>query len=841
MDKNASLFQEYEKHLPISVIDELKTHITDKISTERLQKILDVLVERYNHAQVSAGEAVGLVSAESIGEPGTQMCIAYDEKVMIKYDDKIHISKIGEFVDSALNTTECNEVDGYQFCDAYGISVLALNDNEKLEWKSVSKLNRHKSPEKLIHIKTKSGRKITATDFHSFVTRKHNQIVSISGKELRVGDRIPVIKYLPEHCTEAISVYEHVEMPAQDFRVKREYRPTKMLPAELALDWDFGWFVGAYLSEGCATQGIVSISNVADSYLNNAKRFISKIGLDYKDKLNDRGFAQGRDIIINSSLLARFMKNTCGSGSAFKKVPELAFSAREEFVSGLLRGYFDGDGNVAVERGMLRVSSNSEELLDGIKLLLNRFEIFASKSKDHKQHYLMIPSKYARTFLEKIGSDIDYKKAGLQELARKPNHQDYIDSISGFDDVLVSVSKKLQLPSRYVNSATKRQKIGRTALSRHVINFENESRTKGIDVSQELNVLKTMLYSDVIWDEIESIEYVSKSQGYVYDLTVPGPHTFATFDGIITHNTLNTFHFAGVSEMNVTVGLPRIIEIFDARKEIKTPMMEIFLKSPYNKADKIRDVAFEIRETKMSDVIQEIQTDIFEQKMVIKLDTVRLEKLQLKPADISALVRAKVKGISMKTEDAAIEVTAKDNTDPSAVSKLKEKIKVIHIKGIKGITQVLPVKRGEEYIILTAGSNFKEIIKLEKIDPKRTTTNNMHEIAAVLGIEAARQAIIDEVNKVIDAQGLNIDIRHVMLVADTMCVSGKVRGITRYGVVREKTSVLARASFETPIKYLINAALVGEIDHLHSVVENVMINQPVPIGTGLPGLVTKVK
>jgi len=162
------------------------------------------------------------------------------------------------------------------------------------------------------------------------------------------------------------------------------------------------------------------------------------------------------------------------------------------------------------------------------------------------------------------------------------------------------------------------------------------------------------------------------------------------------------------------------------------------------------------------------------------------------------------------------------------------------MKGVKGIAQVLPVKRGDEYILLTAGSNLRGILKMKEVDAARTTTNDIHEIRTVLGIEAARQAIIDEVYKVLDAQGLDIDIRHVMLVADTMCVSGKVRGITRYGVVREKTSVLARASFETPIKHLINAALVGETDSLHSVVENVMINQPVPLGTGLPGLVTKM-
>jgi len=111
----------------------------------------------------------------------------------------------------------------------------------------------------------------------------------------------------------------------------------------------------------------------------------------------------------------------------------------------------------------------------------------------------------------------------------------------------------------------------------------------------------------------------------------------------------------------------------------------------------------------------------------------------------------------------------------------------------------------------------------------------------VLGIEAARQSIINEVFKVIETQGLNVDIRHIMLVADTMCITGQIKGITRYGIVGEKASVLARASFETPIKHIINAALIGEVDKLDSVVENVMLNQPVPVGTGLPGLITKFK
>jgi DNA-directed RNA polymerase subunit A" len=175
------------------------------------------------------------------------------------------------------------------------------------------------------------------------------------------------------------------------------------------------------------------------------------------------------------------------------------------------------------------------------------------------------------------------------------------------------------------------------------------------------------------------------------------------------------------------------------------------------------------------------------------------------------------------------------------IYKAKEKIKGIHIKGIKDINQVLPVKRDDEYIIMTSGSNLSEVLQLEGVDAFRTTTNNIFEIQEVFGIEAARQAIIDEVYKVIENQGFNVDIRHIMLVADTMCVSGILKGITRYGVVSEKASALARASFETPIKHIINAALIGEVDNLNSVVENVMLNQAVPIGTGVPDLIMKPK
>ena len=162
------------------------------------------------------------------------------------------------------------------------------------------------------------------------------------------------------------------------------------------------------------------------------------------------------------------------------------------------------------------------------------------------------------------------------------------------------------------------------------------------------------------------------------------------------------------------------------------------------------------------------------------------------------------------------------------------------ISGVKGISQVLIVKKEKEYVILTAGSNLKDIIEVKGVSRDKTVTNDIYEVADIFGIEAAREVIIGEIYKVINSQGLDIDKRHLKLVADAMTVDGEIRGMTRMGIIARKSSILARASFETPIKHFVNATIKASRDELLSVIENIILNQPVPVGTGLPGLMVKI-
>ena len=312
--------------------------------------------------------------------------------------------------------------------------------------------------------------------------------------------------------------------------------------------------------------------------------------------------------------------------------------------------------------------------------------------------------------------------------------------------------------------------------------------------------------------------------------------TAQSFGEPSTQMALNVFHLAGVAEMQVTQGLPRLIEILDARKKPSTPAMEIYLDKEHNNEEASTIFAEKIKEVKLKDVMSEIGIDFSDKKLKIEINKESLKRAHITMDKVAEVLSEKIK---VKKKDFTLSIDLGDRHFKE-IYRIKEKIKDMILSGVKDIAQVLVVKREGNYVILTAGSNLAEILKVKGVDEKKTTTNNIAEIEEVLGIEAAREAIMYEIQKVLNSQGLDIDKRHLMMISDAMTYAGTVKGITRMGIISEKNSVLARASFETPVKHFINATKTGTKDKLASVIENIILNQPVPVGTGLPGLLVKV-
>ncbi|MEK6819337.1 MAG: hypothetical protein AABY10_05390, partial [Nanoarchaeota archaeon] len=316
-----------------------------------------------------------------------------------------------------------------------------------------------------------------------------------------------------------------------------------------------------------------------------------------------------------------------------------------------------------------------------------------------------------------------------------------------------------------------------------------------------------------------------------------GVVTAQSFGEASTQMVLNVFHHAGVAQMQITLGLPRLIEILDARKKPSTPIMEVYLDKEHNNEKDAKVIAEKIKEIKLNDISSEINIDFSSKKLEIVLDQKALRNSHITPKKVlDELIEKKLK-TSLNDHKLVISVAEMEFKE---IYRLKEKLKSAIISGIKGIPQVVVQKRDKDFIILTNGSNLKEIIEVKGVNIEKIFSNDIHDVNEVLGVEAARQTIINEIRSVIQTQGLDINERHLYLVADAMTSSGIVKGVTRMGIITDKASILAKATFETPDKQFVNATIKGTEDELNSVIENILLNQPIPVGTGLPGLLVKV-
>ncbi|MFC4553422.1 MULTISPECIES: DNA-directed RNA polymerase subunit A'' [Halorussus] len=302
-----------------------------------------------------------------------------------------------------------------------------------------------------------------------------------------------------------------------------------------------------------------------------------------------------------------------------------------------------------------------------------------------------------------------------------------------------------------------------------------------------------------------------------------------------TQMTMNTFHYAGVAEIDVTQGLPRLIELVDARKTPDTPMMTVHLEDEYaTDREKAHEVVWQIEATKIL-ALGDISTNVADMIVSINLNEDTLEERMITPEEVAEIIEDEL-GVQTNQQGTVIEF-GPEQPSYRELLQLVEQLREIVFKGIEDVTRVVIRKEqlddGEEFVLYTEGSAFGDAMEIEGVDASRTTCNNIHEIRKNLGIEAAREAIIEETMDTLEEQGLDdVNVRHLMLVADIMTNRGTIESIGRHGISGSKESVLARAAFEVTVNHLLDAAIHGEVDDLNGVTENVIVGKPIKLGTG---------
>jgi DNA-directed RNA polymerase beta' subunit len=898
--------------------------LNKRFNKKALDILLQTIVLDYKRAIVAPGEMVGMIAAQSIGEPTTQMSTSYCEHIRCVKINKntknisMVSGPIGKLCDGLIEenpefTFNTGHVDSVEtLLDALEDEyyIIGVDGQEKTHWNKISHVSRHPVNGNLMTVTTKSGRKVTTTLSHSHLIRDNQTVVPITGADLKEGMRIPVAKHIDNEF-----VNEFIKIGNNDYK----------------LDYLFGWFVGAYLAEGHLSKqsgkqtvsGVINITNISEYFIENTKQFAARFDKTCKFNTRPGQYGPGITTLFSFKPLADLLLLTCNNGSFVKIVPGFAFLAPLEFKAGLIQAYMDGDGNFQCDEKhhQIRSCSRSKQLSKDIALLLNYFDIFASIKENFVKgsaiYNLSVSAKYSKLYEDQIGSLVHTDKLmNLVKYCERDayNVSDEIDQINGLGAIIAKCGKVLALPgqSRNYGRWAKKESIGRRTLEKYIEVFETSENSELI--TDELRILKQAAHSGVIWDEIVNIEIIVPDQTeYVYDFTVPANQTFMTDYGVIVHNTLNTFHFAGVaSKSNVTRGVPRIEEILSLSASLKNPSLTVYLKSEdETDREKASTIQYMLEHTKLQEIVKSIEicfdpddlnTLIDEDKTTMaqyrEFESLVAECLETPLEDVAEkskwIIRIIMdpevmldKNITMDDVNFTLNNTYKDeiscvysdynadklvfrirmnNVLKNASSRSQKNIKLdpldqsdqiyilknfqdtllnnIVLRGVKNINKVILRKikdnlveksgayiKKDIWVLDTIGTNMLDVLGLDYIDPNRTYSNDIIEIFNVLGMEAARFAIYNELAEVLEFDGAYVNAHHMALLCDRMTFTHKMVSIFRHGINNDDIGPIAKASFEETPEMFLKAARHAELDTMRGISANVMCGQEGFYGT----------
>jgi len=347
--------------------------------------------------------------------------------------------------------------------------------------------------------------------------------------------RIPIARYIPE--------------------VPNPLREIKQGETTFIMDKEFGWVCGIYLADGCFNGNIVRITKINPVVEKILTTFSNKYNMKFATRNYKGEYGPGKDNNLHSKDLKDFLMTTFKTGSYDKVIGPIVFHSNKEFIAGIISGYFDGDGNVSVERQLIRVSSRSDTLIEQITALLGYTGLFGTMSqetsvrmKDKVQYTMVIPRKFAQRYKDVIGFNLQEKAEALDKLIEYNNRdgihssQEAIDKIPELGEVIAETGKLLKMPgqSRTYGRWLKKESIGRRTLENYIADFKDMMKIlPEIDVEENMKILESALMADVFWDEIVELIYHEDPKEYVYDFTVPGNDSFMVDCNVLVHNTLN--------------------------------------------------------------------------------------------------------------------------------------------------------------------------------------------------------------------------------------------------------------------------------------------------------------
>lgn len=533
-------------------------------------------------------------------------------------------------------------------------------------------------------------------------------------------------------------------------------------------------------------------------------------------------------------------------------------------------------------------------------LCLARHGIATYVDRESGDARVTIPMCFAAQFQARVGFGVAHKAAELAEAVRQQRVsgvEGFRAHIPGMREVLEEVRAHVP-PEGDLKAVLCRSPHCSGVTPRTLMRCRAHAVTSGAPGGLVAE-LDQAIRADVWWDPIVSIEVERGAAEMVYDLTVGGAlQSFLLSNGVFVHNTLNTFHSAGIAAKNVTLGIPRLQELLTVTKSMRSPCMTLRFRAPFRtSAPFVEYFGRTLPLTTLGDAVlrYDIVDDPDPQHTLVAEDawTVnvgnRLDppppqsasrfvvRLQLNkafmqsrfvaPADVRRVLRRRLlhRAHVLSSEHNDIEWvvrvrllhvdammrTAGMRTDREAVMAHRCMNSVMNTLVISGNPAVssaamrtetahetvvadgaLQHVEHEEHVVDTCGVGLLDVAVVSAVDWYRCQSNDVLEVLAVLGIEAAANVLYDELLSVISFDGTYVYPGHLLMIVDTMTRDGRLKALNRFGVNRDTGSSLARATFEETPEILTDAAVYAENGAVSGVSTNIILGQPADVGTG---------
>ena len=916
--------------------------------------LLETISLSYKRSIVAPGEMVGMIAAQSIGEVSTQMTlnsVTFETHIIVRNKSgEIKKVQIGEFIENKISIAKKLEFykdkdTTYAELEDY-YEIPSCDEDGNILWKQIEAVTKHPVINKdgtntMLKITTHEEREVIATKAKSFLKLINGKITAIDGDSLKVGDYLPVSKKQIDFTeNRTLELRDGILCPSKyiyssevekaklvmnernwwsnhqgvTFRLpyarsdsfvakvsdklrnscrsktcftsgcvytKQTNMNNYTIPETIQLDYNFGYLLGAYSAEGCMTKTQISIANTDIEYFEPILKLCADWNITTKIYKNENKNKEGwtsQDLRIYNTVLCHILENLCGKLSHNKFVSDKIIFSNKECLLGFLDAYIGGDGYVDKKSKVVSISSVSKNLLIDVQQILNVLDIYSYITKPKKQetnnrgsknikqlYRLVVTGSQIHNLASMLNIRIKYKQENLKQLL---NHE-YKYNIHKIDTIVPN------------------------------------------EIDEEIVYQKRDdMYSGVIFDKIKTIEEVSNTTNYAYDLTVSDTKNFNIYNGLALRDT---FHFAGVSsKSNVTRGVPRIEEILSLSSEPKNPSLTVYLnKEDETDKEKASAIMYMIEHTKLEEIVEavEICFDPDDLNTLINEDRGTIEQYRKFESMIDECnnvslmddTNEKSKWIVRMTMDANVmlekNITMDDvnftlkNSYGDEINcvysdynadKLVFRIRMnnvlkqggkskktanpldqsdhiyilknfqdqllqnIVLRGIKGINKVIlrkikdnvvensgVYKKQDIWVLDTVGTNMMDILALDYIDSTRTFSNDIVEIFHVLGIEAARQAIYNEIVDVIEFDGTYINSHHFSVLCDRMTATSKMISIFRHGINNDNIGPIAKASFEETPEMFLKAAKHAELDTMRGISANVMMGQEGFYGTSV--------